>query len=146
MGRCAPLLVSRAATWRWASSHRDSSATCRVQERRPVASDPDGLKMIERLLTTAKMAELMEVEEPDGLAWIERGELDARRAEDSGPRMPIRERRETGRSADGASGFQTRFTFYDGPQDLQLLADARARRRAGAGGADRGCRGRGRRG
>ena len=90
----------------------------------------DGLELTERLVSPSEMAQIMGVDEADVLAWIESGELDVHRAEDGVPWVPIREHREIGRSADGAAGFEAGFTMYSGPRDRQLLADARAERRA----------------
>jgi hypothetical protein len=92
----------------------------------------DGLDLTERLVSPSEMAQIMGVDEADVLAWIESGELDVQRGEDGEPWVPIREQREIGRSADGAAGFEAGLTFYGGPRDRQLLADARSERRARA--------------
>jgi hypothetical protein len=92
--------------------------------------EADGLELTTRLVSPAEMAQIMGVDEAAVLDWIESGELDAERGGDGEPRVPIREHRETGRSADGAAGFETGLTVYSGPRDRRLLADARAERSA----------------
>ena len=91
---------------------------------------PDGLDVTERLVAPAEMAQIMGVDVADVLAWIESGELDVQRGEDGEPWVPIREHHEIGRPADGAAGFEAGLTFFRGPGSRQLLADARAERRA----------------
>ena len=90
----------------------------------------DGVDLTERLVAPAEMAQIMGVDEADVLAWIESGELEVQRGEHGEPWVPIREHHEIGRSADGAAGFEAGLTFYSGPRDRQLLAEARAERRA----------------
>lgn len=87
--------------------------------------DPDRLRLTERLVTPAELAQIMGVDEAPVLGWIESGELDVQRGEDGKPRVPIREHREIGRA-----GFGAGLTIYSGPRDRRLLADARAERRA----------------
>jgi hypothetical protein len=84
----------------------------------------DGLDLTERLVTTAEIAQIMEIDEADVLAWIESGELDVQRGEDGEALLAIREHREI----DGPS--EVGLTVYAGPRDPQLLADARAEVRA----------------
>jgi hypothetical protein len=90
----------------------------------------DRLDLTERLVSPSEMAQIMGVDEADVLAWIESGELDVQRGADGEPWASIREPREIGRSADDTAGFEAGLTFYSGPRDRQLLADARAERRA----------------
>ncbi|MGO9959842.1 MAG: hypothetical protein ACLP50_28350 [Solirubrobacteraceae bacterium] len=86
--------------------------------------DPDGLKLTERLVTPAEMAQIIGIDAAEVSAWIEAGELDVRRGEHGEARVPIREHREI----DGP--LETGLVFYTGPRDPQLLAKARAKRRA----------------
>ena len=85
--------------------------------------DPDGLELTERLVTPAEMAQIMGIDEADVLAWIQGGELDVQRGEAGEARVPLREHREI----DGPS--EVGLTFYKGPRDPQLSADAHAERR-----------------
>jgi hypothetical protein len=86
--------------------------------------ESDGLGLTERLVTAAELAQIMGIDEADVLAWIESGELDVQRGEGGEALLPIREHREI----DGPS--EVGLTFYEGPRDPQLLADARAELRA----------------
>ena len=86
---------------------------------------PDGLDLIERLVTPAEMAQIMGVDEAHVLSWIEIGELEVRRGKDGEPWVPIREHHEI----DRAAGFKAGLTFFSGPRNRQLLAEARAERR-----------------
>jgi hypothetical protein len=86
--------------------------------------EPNGLDLTERLVTAAEMAQIMRIDEADVLAWIESGELDVQRGGDGEALLPIREHREI----DGPS--EVGLTFYEGPRDQRLLADAHAELRA----------------